>query len=120
MESRVDRSATTVPPQPIFRSTEIICRNHLQESFAGSTSDTSILPIAQPYPFRTDRILGLPDLSVRARWHDAGVARQRPAAFWGLFVNLVAARLSRRPRLCGLLPRETTASLRCRLPRCRH
>src|SRR5258708_17085783 len=111
MESRVDRSATTVPPQPIFRSTEIICRNHLQESFAGSTSDTSILPIAQPYPFRTDRFLGFPDLSFRARCNDAGGPRQRPAAFLDLLGALVEDAFTRRPRLFVLLLRGPTARL---------
>src|SRR5262249_49598933 len=95
-------SATTVPRSGF---------SDRLESFAGATSDTSILPIAQPYPFRADRFLGFPDLSLRARWNDAGVAHQRPAAFLDFLVNLVEDGFSRRCRLFVLLLRERTGSL---------
>src|SRR5262249_28073057 len=81
------------------------------ESFAGSTTDTSILPVTQPYPFRTDGFLGFPDLSFRARWNDAGVAHQRPAAFLDLLVNLVEDGFGRRSGLFVLLLRERPGSL---------
>src|SRR5712691_2931245 len=73
--------------------------------------DTSTRPIAQPYPFRTDRFLDFPDLSFGAGRDDAGMSHQRLAAFLDLLLNLVEDGLSRRSGFFVMLLRERPGSV---------
>ncbi len=69
------------------------------------------MPIAQPYPFRTDRFLDFPDLSFRAGWNDAWMTHQRLAAFLDLLLSLVEDGFSRRSRFFVMLLRERPGSV---------